>query len=278
MRSAPEIRWPRRYEVLGVGVSRTTYAEAVDAIVGAARRQSGGIVELLSVHGLIEAGKSPEFASALQRFAMVAPDGQPIRWALNWLHGANLDDRVRGSDLMLQLCSRAAQEGIGIYLYGGTREVLLRLCELLRDRYRGLRIVGAESPPFRALTPEEDRAAVERIARSGAGLLFIGLGCPKQELFAVAHADQILAVQLCVGAAFDFVAGTKPTAPLWMQRWGFEWLFRLASEPRRLWRRYLVANSHFVLRLAGELLRRTLRPGSRTNVVVETGSRAGEQR
>jgi exopolysaccharide biosynthesis WecB/TagA/CpsF family protein len=268
--------WPRRYDVLGVDVSNTMYDEAVAVILEAARRRRGGIVELLSVHGLIEAGKSPEFGDALRRFAMVAPDGQPVRWALNWLHGTGLEDRVRGSDLMLRLCARAAEDGVGVYLYGGTRDVLLRLCEGLRDRYRGLRIVGAESPPFRALTPEEDRAAVERIERSDAGLVFIGLGCPKQELFAAAHADRIRGVQLCVGAAFDFLAGTKATAPRWMQEWGLEWLFRLASEPRRLWRRYFVANSQFLVRLGRELVRRKLGARSRAGAVAEVGSRAGD--
>jgi N-acetylglucosaminyldiphosphoundecaprenol N-acetyl-beta-D-mannosaminyltransferase len=129
----------------------------------------------------------------------------------------------------------------------------------LLDRHRGLRIVGTESPPFRDLTPEEDAAVVARIERSGAGLVFIGLGCPKQELFAAAHAGRIHAVQLCVGAAFDFLAGAKPTAPRWMQDRGLEWLFRLASEPHRLWRRYLVANSLFLAQLGLELARRGAR-------------------
>jgi exopolysaccharide biosynthesis WecB/TagA/CpsF family protein len=251
--------WPPRYDVLGVAVSRTTYDEAVAVIIDAGRRRSGGLVELLSVHGLMEGGRSPEFGDALRRFDMVAPDGQPVRWALNWLHGAELDDRVRGSDLMLRLCARAAQEGIGVYLYGGSGDVLLRLCERLRDLHKELLIVGAESPPFRPLTPEEDQSTMDRIEASGAGLVFIGLGCPKQELFAAAHADRIRAVQLCVGAAFDFIAGAKPTAPRWMQAAGLEWLFRLASEPRRLWRRYLVANSAFVVQLARELARRGMR-------------------
>jgi N-acetylglucosaminyldiphosphoundecaprenol N-acetyl-beta-D-mannosaminyltransferase len=177
---------------------------------------------------------------------------------------------------MDRLCARAAEEGIGVYLFGGSREVLLRLCERLRDRHRGLHIVGAEAPPFRPLTAEEDQAALERIARSGARLVFVGLGCPKQEIFAATHADRVRAVQLCVGAAFDFLAGTKPMAPRWMQKSGLEWLFRLASEPRRLWRRYLVANSHFLVQFGRELVRRKLGARSHAGAGAGVGNRAGD--
>jgi N-acetylglucosaminyldiphosphoundecaprenol N-acetyl-beta-D-mannosaminyltransferase len=160
---------------------------------------------------------------------------------------------------MERLCARAARERIGVYLYGGRPEVLALLRERLLERHPELRIVGGESPPFRALSTAEDVAVVERIERSGAGLVFIGLGCPKQELFAAVHAHRISAVQVCVGAAFDFLAGAKPMAPRWMQAHGLEWLFRLASEPRRLWRRYLVANFVFLVQVGRELARRAVR-------------------
>jgi exopolysaccharide biosynthesis WecB/TagA/CpsF family protein len=251
--------WPPRHLLFGVPVSATNEAEAESSVLAAARAGRPALVDHLSVHGLSEAQHDPSFREALTHFDLVAPDGQPVRWALNLLFGTKLRDRVYGPALMERLCARAAKEEIGVYLYGGRPEVLSRLRERLLGRHPGLRIVGAESPPFRALTPEEDAAVVERIERSGAGLVFIGLGCPKQELFAAAHVDRIHAVQLCVGAAFDFLAGVKPMAPRWMQDRGLEWLFRLASEPRRLWRRYLVANSIFVAQLGRELLRRGMR-------------------
>lgn len=275
---AGPIRWPSRHLLFGVPVSATSCDEAERCILAAARGGRPALVDHLSAHGLAEARRDLRFREALAQFDLVAPDGQPVRWALNLLFRAGLQERVYGPALMDRLCARAAEEGIGVYLYGGSRDVLLHLCENLRDRHRGLRIVGAESPPFRPLTAEEDRAAVERIDRSGARLVFIGLGCPKQELFAAAHAESIRAVQLCVGAAFDFLAGTKPTAPRWMQDRGLEWGFRLASEPRRLWRRYLVANSYFLVRLGRELVRR--RPWARTHAAAGAGvtDRAGDAR
>ena len=143
-----------------------------------------------------------------------------------------------------------------VYLYGSSPEVLAAFRARLTLQHPGLRVAGAESPPFRALTPEEDEATVRRINASGAGIVFVGLGCPKQDLFAYEHRGRIRAVQICVGAAFDFLSGNKKTAPGWMQRCGLEWLFRLCQEPRRLWRRYLVTNAVFLLLLAGALLRR----------------------
>jgi N-acetylglucosaminyldiphosphoundecaprenol N-acetyl-beta-D-mannosaminyltransferase len=155
---------------------------------------------------------------------------------------------------MLRLCRRAAEEGVSIYLYGGGPEVLNKLQDNLRRECPGLQIAGSESPPFRELTAAEDDSVVERINASGAGLVFIGLGCPKQDLFAYDHRERLRGVQLCVGAAFDFHAGAKPMAPQWMQRSGLEWLFRLIHEPRRLFRRYLVTNSIFVAKTVGALL------------------------
>src|SRR5262249_23599663 len=142
-----------------------------------------------------------------------------------------------------------------IYLYGSSPATLSALKANLLRAFPDLEIAGVESPPFRPLTAEEDAQMVDRVNASGAGLMFIGLGCPKQDYFAAEHADRILAVQLCVGAAFDFLADTKPLAPLWMQRAGLAWVFRLYQEPKRLWKRYLVTNSVFVRKLAGQFLR-----------------------
>ena len=240
------ISWPQKLDLFGVGVSPTTYREAVDAIIEAAHKKQSVIVDPMPVHGLVEATRNAEFRQCIASFELVVPDGQPVRWALNRFHSTGLTERVYGPELTLRLCKQAACEGIGVYFLGTTARVLTELQGKLLSLFPALRIVGCEAPPFRPLSQEEDQALVDRISQSGAGLVFLGLGCPKQELFASEHRHRIQAVQLCVGAAFDFIAGTKKMAPSWMQNNGLEWLFRLCSEPQRLWRRYLVTNTIFV--------------------------------
>ncbi|HEV7223976.1 MAG TPA: WecB/TagA/CpsF family glycosyltransferase [Pirellulales bacterium] len=261
----PALAWPKKVDLFGVGISPTTYDEAVAVILDAASRREPAVVACQAVHAVMTASGDPVLQRRVNQFEMLTPDGQPIRWAINLLHGARLKERVYGPELMSRLCRGAAERGISIYLYGGSREVLARLQLALLKQCPGLRIAGAESPPFRPLSPDEDREVVERIDASGAGLAFIGLGCPKQDHFAFEHRESIRAVQLCVGAAFDFHAGAKPMAPNWMQRRGLEWLFRLYHEPRRLWRRYLTTNSLFAAKLAAAWLRQVFRikPASR---------------
>jgi exopolysaccharide biosynthesis WecB/TagA/CpsF family protein len=203
---------------------------------------------LHAVHAIVESSHNEKLKAKVNRFDAVGPDGHPVRWALNHLHGLNLSDRVYGPELMLRICRQAALKSLPIYLYGSTPQVMELLQQQLEVRFPGLRIVGAESPPFRPLTPEEDAAVVERINGSGARIVFIGLGCPKQDHFAADHAAAIHGVQVCVGAAFEFHAGTKPMAPQWLQRHGLEWLYRLFCEPRRLWRRYFQTNSVFLVK------------------------------
>ena len=252
--AAPEPRWPEKAPLFGVGVSATTYEEATEEIIAAAHARRAACVSALAVHGVMTAADDPAFAAMLNRFELVVPDGQPVRLALNWLHGAGLPDRVYGPELTLRVCARAALEGIGVFLYGSSPPVVNALAERLQARFHGLRITGHEPSLFRPLTESEDEALVRRIAESGAGIVFVGLGCPLQERFASDHRDRVSAVQVCVGAAFDFHAGTKPMAPRWMQRAALEWLFRLLHEPRRLWKRYARTNSAFVVRLARELM------------------------
>ena len=250
------VQWPARYNVLGVNVSATDYNGALDAIFSAASQKQSAVVSLHPVHAIIESGNDPELMAKVNRFQIVAPDGQPVRWALNRLHGLNLDDRVYGPELTLRICERAAKENVPVYFYGASESTVAALCEKLTDRFDGLNIVGSESPPFRPLTATEDAAMISRINESGAAIVFIGLGCPKQDHFAADHADSIQAVQVCVGAAFDFHAGNKKMAPAWMQKRGLEWLFRLVQEPGRLWKRYLVTNTTFVYRYAKQAIRK----------------------
>lgn len=256
--SEKSISWPPKHELFGVNVSATHYVEACEAIIAAARQRQSAAVSAFSVHAVIEAATTPALAKKINRFAMITPDGQPVRWALNWLHKAALRDRVYGPRLMWEVCRRAAEEDVSIYLYGSLPETLAALQGNLTKAFPSLRIAGLESPPFRQLTQDEDRQMVDRVNTSGAGILLIGLGCPKQDYFAADHVDRIQAVQLCVGAAFDFHAGTKATAPEWMQRRGLEWAFRLSQEPQRLWKRYLITNSLFIIKLVGQLVRQRL--------------------
>lgn len=245
--------WPARHEIFGVRVSATTYAQAQEIILQAAGQRQSAVVTHMPVHGLITAATDERYRACVNRFDLVAPDGQPVRWALNKFHGAALDDRCYGPELMLRLCRQAARRNIGVYLYGSTPEVLKKLTERLLQLCPGLRVAG-ESPPFRPLSDVERREVVGRINASGAGLVFIGLGCPRQDYFAARIKHEIHAVQLCVGAAFDFHAGNKKMAPAWMQRLSLEWLFRLTQEPQRLWKRYLVTNSIFLMFCAREMI------------------------
>lgn len=247
--SSPWSRLPPKHNLFGVNVSQTCYEEATEIIMQAARERRPMLVDHMPVHGLIEACQDAVLNEKIKHFDIVAPDGQPVRWALNRFYNTGLSERVYGPELMLRLCRQAEREGVGVYLYGSQLLVLERLHRNLLRQFPALRIGGAESPPFRPLTAEEDQAAVERINDSGAGLIFLGLGCPKQEHFAYDHRDRIKGVQLCVGAAFDFHAGCKKMAPEWMQRNGLEWAFRLMTEPGRLWRRYFRTNSHFLLKI-----------------------------
>jgi exopolysaccharide biosynthesis WecB/TagA/CpsF family protein len=251
--------WPEKLDLLGVAVSSTNYAEATDRIVEAAKQHLPAVVSCHAVHAIVTAGRDAALRNKVNSFQMITPDGQPVRWGLNLLHRCQLRERVYGPELMLRVCRKAADEGVSVYLYGGSPEVAAKLQAKLLHDFPTLKIAGCEAPPFRPLTPDEDDRVVERIDRSGAGIVFIGLGCPKQDEFAYEHREKIGAVQVCVGAAFDFHAGVKPMAPGWMQRYGLEWCYRLVQEPRRLWRRYLVTNTSYLAKLAGALVSNAFR-------------------
>lgn len=185
---------------------------------------------------------------------MTTPDGAPVAWMLRW-QGAREQQRVSGPDLMLRYCQHAANSSASIFLLGSTEATLGALKTRLTLLYPGLVIAGAISPPFRPLSETEDEAIVQQINQSGAGTVWVSLGCPKQEAWMFQHRDRVRAVMVGVGAAFDFHAGTVARAPQWMQHAGLEWAHRLASEPRRLAKRYLVTNSLFIWAVARQLLR-----------------------
>jgi N-acetylglucosaminyldiphosphoundecaprenol N-acetyl-beta-D-mannosaminyltransferase len=233
--------------VLGILINALDYEAAVDSILRAARDRRGFAVSAVAVHGLMTGVLDPEQKFRLNHFDLLTPDGQPIRWVLNWLYRAGLRDRVYGPNLTLKVCARAAQEGVAVYFYGSTPEILAELKKSLARRFPELVIAGLEPSRFRPLTPQEKAELGTRIRASGASLVFVGLGCPRQEVFAFECRDILQMPVLAVGAAFPFLAGLIPQAPAWMQKAGLEWLFRLASEPKRLWRRYLFLNPAYIL-------------------------------
>ena len=266
MTTPNRITRPAKRDLFGMPVSVTSYADVVARVMDAAGRGAGGLIDFMCVHGLVEQTRDPAFRDMLRSFDIVASDGQPVRWSLNTLHDAKLADRVYGPETMWRTCAAAAREGHPIYLYGSSQPVIDALPKILTDAHPGLIIAGAESPPFRKLSPEEDAAVVERINGSGTKILFIGLGCPKQNYFAFNHRDSIKAVQMCVGAAFDMHAGQTKMAPAWMQKRGLEWAWRLMTEPRRLWKRYVFYNTRFVGMFGAAVVRKKLGRGKSAGV------------
>jgi N-acetylglucosaminyldiphosphoundecaprenol N-acetyl-beta-D-mannosaminyltransferase len=239
-----------RVDVLGVGISAIDPGDALGEITRWVRDGIQHYACVTGVHGVMESQRDPDLLRIHNESGLTTPDGMPMVWAAR-LAGASNVQRVYGPDLMLAVCERAAQRGWGCYLYGSTVEVLDRLGSNLTERFPGLRIVGAHAPPFRPLTAEEDDAVVREINESGAQIVWVGLSTPKQERWMAAHVGRVNAPAIIgVGAAFDIHAGNLRQAPRWMQRSGLEWFFRLASEPRRLWRRYAINIPRFLFSIS----------------------------
>ena len=233
---------PSKRMLMGVGVSPTRYQEVLSLcrywIQNPAGR--GRSIAFLTVHSVMTAVFDPSFRTILNSMDISATDGMPLVWALRSF-GFRKQERVYGPDLMLALCEQAARLGHQIFLYGGREQVLEVLQQNLTRRFPALNIVDAYAPPFRAITPEEDRVCIQRILDSGAKLVLVGIGTPKQDRWICEHAGKLPGtIMLGVGAAFDFHAGRVRQAPAWMQRHGLEWFFRLLMEPRRLWKRYML--------------------------------------
>jgi N-acetylglucosaminyldiphosphoundecaprenol N-acetyl-beta-D-mannosaminyltransferase len=235
------LEWGR---VIGLPVAAGTMASVCQEIARMARRGEGGHVCVANVHMLVEARRDGGLRAALERAALVVSDGRPLVWQLR-RHGFPQAQQVRGPDLLTKLCETAAAERLPVYFYGGDQELMNEFRPALLRRVPGLAIAGAEAPPILPRQPAVDAATVERIRRSGARLVFVGLGCPKQEFWMHAYRPHLDAVLIGVGQAFSIATGRLPEAPGWMRRAGLEWLFRVLSEPRRLWRRYLVTNTLF---------------------------------
>ena len=244
------------YPVLGVPLALTDYEHTLDWIDAAVTADARAYICVAAVHTVMACSEDRELRDAVLAADFTVPDGQPLVWALRTL-GHPLQDRVYGPELMDRACARAARTGQRFYLYGGRNQgALAQLTRTLRLRHPGLRIVGGYAPPFRKLTEAEEEAVTADIARSGADVVWVGIGVPKQEKWMARMRDRVQApVFVGVGAAFDFHAGLVPQAPARLQRYGLEWLFRLMQEPRRLWRRYMRYNPRFVLGFARQYAR-----------------------
>ncbi|MGA2812549.1 MAG: WecB/TagA/CpsF family glycosyltransferase [Candidatus Acidiferrum sp.] len=244
-----------KHNVLGILIDAVDYEAATNFVFEAAHEHRGCAISALAVHGLMSGAVDREHKFRLNHFDLLVPDGQPVRWALNFIYKLGLVDRVYGPNLTLKICARAAAEGTPIYFYGSTADTLGALRKNLGKTFPTLRVAGMEPSKFRRLTPEEKAELAVRVNMSGAGIVFVGLGCPKQEMFAFEFRELLRMPILAVGAAFPFLAGKLRQAPSWMQAVGLEWLFRLYSEPRRLWRRYIYLNPLYLLLVAAQTLR-----------------------
>jgi len=232
--------------VLGVGVSAIDMTRAVSLVEGWIAATAHNYVCITGVHGVMESLDDPQLRAIHNRAGLVTPDGMPLVW-LGRLHGHAHVDRVYGPDLMLACCAASTAKGYRHFFYGGGPGVAERLGQKLTERFPALVIAGTWSPPFGELTPAEEQAAIETINAARPDIVWVGLSTPRQERWMARHVGRLSApVLVGVGAAFDFNAGLKPQAPRWMQRSGLEWLFRLGTEPRRLWRRYLRNNPRFI--------------------------------
>ena len=253
-----------RRRVVGLGIDRVDYDAAVARILDAARAKRPMRVAAANVHVVMEAHDDPTLARHLESFELVEPDGQPLRWALDAQSERKLPDRVYGPELTRRVLTACAKDGLSVFFYGATEAVLDALVTRVEAKLApGIEVAGALAPPFGEALWRAADDDVARIRASGARVVFVGLGCPKQELWVGVHGPRIDAPCLAVGAAFDLLAGAKPMAPRVLQDHGLEWLYRLATEPRRTFRRYALHNPRFAVRAAAEVVATRLGTGRR---------------
>ena len=256
--------------VLGVPIDVVDWELATARIFQWGMKRESRYVCICNVHTVVTARQDVNFEKIVAQSDMSTADGAPVAWMLRKLGFAG-QKRINGPDLMLQCCAEAEKTGLPIYLFGSTPATLRMLEANLKHKFNQIVIAGSHSPAFGAVSAAEELAEIDHINASGAGLVFVGLGCPKQEMWMAKNRGLINAVMIGVGAAFDYHAGTVKRAPVWMQNFGLEWLHRLASEPSRLWKRYLVTNTIFVLSAIGQLFFNSFR-------VKNLSSSAGQMR
>jgi N-acetylglucosaminyldiphosphoundecaprenol N-acetyl-beta-D-mannosaminyltransferase len=241
--------------VLTMNVSDTNLSKVVNYVGTKAITKEGSYICVSNVHMCMETFDDPTFENIVNSADLIIPDGRPISWAQKLL-GSKTAEQVRGQDIMNELCGGSGKNNLNIGLYGGSSDALLKsVISNLKNSYPDIQITFAFSPPFRKLTDEEDRTVLDRIKMTEVDVLFVGIGCPKQERWMADHKNSLNCVMLGVGAAFDFIAGSKNHAPKWMQEVGLEWFFRLCCEPSRLWKRYLKQNPRFIYHFTKQLIR-----------------------
>ncbi len=223
------------------------YDSASDIIISHAEERRSFGVSALAVHGLMESVNNKAMRDCINKIDLIVPDGQPVRWALNSFYKLGMKDRVYGPELTLRVLEKADQYTLKVFLYGSTKDTLEDLQGFISKKFPNVNICGVHVDRFREATAEEDQADIDKINASGANIVLVGRGCPRQELWVANHKDKVNAVMMAVGAAFDFHAGKLKQAPSWMQRNGLEWLFRLSVEPKRLAKRYFLTNTQFIL-------------------------------
>lgn len=244
--------------VISMNVDVTNTSQTLDRVIALTTTKTGAYICVSNVHMCMEVFDSPEFESVVNSADLVIPDGRPLSWAQKLL-GYSEAEQVRGQDIMNAICQQSGSKNLNIGLYGGSSDELLQqVISELKSTHPDINITFSYSPPFRPLTGEEDQNIIQQINNSNVNVLFVGIGCPKQEHWMAEHKNSLNCVMLGVGAAYDFIAGSKKHAPRWMQRVGLEWLFRLCSEPQRLWKRYLQQNPRFIYYFTKQLINHKL--------------------
>ncbi|WP_323757931.1 WecB/TagA/CpsF family glycosyltransferase [Roseivirga sp.] len=238
----------KKYKLFVPEYANVDYELASEIIVENGIQRCSFGVSALAVHGLMTSITNSELGQVINNIDLIVPDGQPVRWALNSFYKLGMQDRVYGPELTLWVLKKANEKALKVYLYGSTEHTLSKFQEFIERDYPDVDICGVHIDRFREATTEEDLEDIEKINSSGANIVLVGRGCPRQEFWVAHHKGKVNAAMMAVGAAFDFHAGTVKQAPSWMQKNGLEWLYRLAQEPKRLAKRYFITNSHFILK------------------------------
>jgi exopolysaccharide biosynthesis WecB/TagA/CpsF family protein len=237
-----------KYKLFIPEYANVDYEKASDIIIENAMENRSFGVSALAVHGLMASLSDKKLGTLINKIDLIVPDGQPVRWALNSFYKLGMKDRVYGPELTLHVLKKANRDGLKIFLYGSTGSTLNAFEDFIRNNYPQVIICGVHEDRFREATDDEGLSDIKKINSSGAHIVLVGRGCPRQEFWVANHKGSINAAMMAVGAAFDFHAGVLDQAPKWMQDKGLEWLYRLIKEPRRLWKRYFFTNSSFILK------------------------------
>jgi N-acetylglucosaminyldiphosphoundecaprenol N-acetyl-beta-D-mannosaminyltransferase len=249
----------RKFPVFGLGYNVCGYDDAATIIVEQGKIHNSYTVAALPVHGLIESYRVQRYNKVANNIDMVVPDGYPVVWAINLMYKLKLPHRICGADLTLHVLKKASDEKLNVYLYGSYKHTIERFAAFIHENYPGVNLCGIQPDRFREATMEEDLEDIERINSSGAHIVLVGRGCPRQEYWIDDHKNKIKAAMMAIGGAFDWHAKTVKRAPKWMQDHALEWLHRLVVEPRRLWKRYLITNTIYLLLMTRYILIRTFR-------------------